>query len=121
MQWALVRVLLTVSVKNILMTKRWLWKAKLGAQKVSSTLHIVPTLPKKGFRRFFVGFVLCFSAGEIAAYDPTTMIPQSDNHPIYGAKGHPDLELYYQQRKAAEAAKNSKKSKKQMKDFMSMT
>lgn len=31
------------------------------------------------------------------------MIPQARNHPIYESKIHPDLEMYYQQRKATEA------------------
>jgi len=32
------------------------------------------------------------------------MIPQSQNHPLYESQNHPDLELYYQKRRAVEDA-----------------
>ena len=85
------------------MNKQWRWDQKIDAQNRSSTQVTAAISRRTGFRVFSLGLIGCFSVLEIAAQDPSTMIPQAQNHPIYESKIHPDLEMYYQQRRATEA------------------
>ena len=54
------------------------------------------------FSALILPAMLGYSAGKLSAQSNSTIdTPQPVTHPIYG-RAHPDLELYYQQRKAAE-------------------
>ena len=56
------------------------------------------------FSALIIPAVLGYSAGKLSAQGNTTDIMIPRTHPQYGA-AHPDLELYYQQRKAVEDGK----------------